>query len=271
MTRIVFYFSATGNCLYIARELASKEGGQIVSIPQVMKEGKFEFEADEIGLVSPVYAGIVPNMVREFLGKAKFKANYLFAVATYGMAQGTIVENIDSIAKENGINFNYIATIIMVDNWLHVFDMVKQKAMDKHIPENLARIQKEVDSHTNWHEPITEEMREGQRSFLEFSKFDKKTPFKFESSEHFCVDENCIKCGTCMRVCPRSNWAVTENGVKVSGTCDYCLACIHNCPKIAIHFLPSPNPALGKGPNPDEHYRNPHVTLAEIIASNNQH
>ena len=52
--RVVLYFSATGNCLYVARELAGKDG-ETLSIPQLMRNGQFEIGADEIGLVYPVY------------------------------------------------------------------------------------------------------------------------------------------------------------------------------------------------------------------------
>ena len=34
--------------------------------------------------------------------------------------------------------FDYIATIIMVDNWLPNFDMNEQRKIDNHIPENLS-------------------------------------------------------------------------------------------------------------------------------------
>ena len=61
--RIVFYFTATGNCLYVARQL-SKE---IVSIPQAFKQNRLTYEADEIGIVAPTYEGAPPEMVKKFL------------------------------------------------------------------------------------------------------------------------------------------------------------------------------------------------------------
>lgn len=35
--RVVLYFTGTGNCLYVARQLAGKEG-EILSIPQLMRK-----------------------------------------------------------------------------------------------------------------------------------------------------------------------------------------------------------------------------------------
>lgn len=79
--RVVLYFTGTGNCLYVARQLAGKEG-EILSIPQLMRKKQFEIEADEIGLVYPIYGHMPPYMVREFIKKAQLKAEYKFAVLT---------------------------------------------------------------------------------------------------------------------------------------------------------------------------------------------
>ena len=48
---MIFYFTGTGNSLYVAKELDE----DIISIPQVIKEERPEFTADSIGIVCPVY------------------------------------------------------------------------------------------------------------------------------------------------------------------------------------------------------------------------
>jgi len=78
--RIVFYFTATGNSLYVARSLTEMP----ISIPQAMKDGNLDFTADEIGFVFPDYAATAPLIVREFVEKAKFNAPYIFSVITFG-------------------------------------------------------------------------------------------------------------------------------------------------------------------------------------------
>lgn len=64
--RIIFYFTGTGNSLYMARQL-TEENTELLSIPQMVKQGKYEFEADEIGIVYPIYGHMPPNMVRKFI------------------------------------------------------------------------------------------------------------------------------------------------------------------------------------------------------------
>ena len=131
--RIIFYFTGTGNCLYVARQLGGKDA-ELLSIPQLMKHKKFKFEADEIGLVYPIYGHMPPNMVRRFIQKAQLKADYRFAVLTYGNRKCSAVEIWDDVSRKAGTKFDYINTIKMVDNWLPNFDMNEQVLIDKHIP-----------------------------------------------------------------------------------------------------------------------------------------
>lgn len=96
--RIIFYFTGTGNCLYIARQLADEQT-RLLSIPQLVKHGEYEFEADEIGIVYPIYGHMPPNMVRNFIRKAKLKADYKFAVLTYGNRKCNAVEIWDELTR----------------------------------------------------------------------------------------------------------------------------------------------------------------------------
>ena len=125
-----FYFTGTGNSLYIARQLAG-ENAELLSIPQMVKRGKYEFEADEIGIVYPIYGHMPPYMVRQFIQKAKLKAEYKFAVLTYGARKCNAVEIWDRISCKADNAFDYINTIIMVDNWLPNFDMNEQLKIEQ--------------------------------------------------------------------------------------------------------------------------------------------
>ena len=73
------------------------------------------------------------------------------------------------------------------------------------------------------------------------------------------VNDDCIHCGICAKVCSANNITVTENGVRFSDHCEVCYAFLHNCPRHAIHL---PKEAGTK------QFRNEHVNLADIITSN---
>lgn len=70
----ICYFTATGNCLYVANRI----GEELLSIPQLMRNGQLEICDDAVGIVCPVYAVEMPMMVREFLSKVKIKTDYFF-------------------------------------------------------------------------------------------------------------------------------------------------------------------------------------------------
>ena len=79
------------------------------------------------------------------------------------------------------------------------------------------------------------------------------------------VNEDYIGCGTCTRVCPRGCIRLEDGRPVYDYTdCINCMACAHACPKIAIKLT------CVKEPNPNARYRNPNITLAELIQANRQ-
>ncbi len=267
--RLILYFTGTGNCLYVARQLADDNTG-LLSIPQLMKQKKFDFEAEEIGLVYPIYGHMPPYMVRQFLKKAKLNADYTFAVLTFGMRKCNAVEILDGITRKAGYRFDYISTLMMVDNWLPNFDMNEQMKMDKHIPENLAAIKADINIHRQWMQPVSQEERDMHAGFMALSGLDPEVGFLKKSEKCFVVTDRCVGCGICTDVCPRGNYSLTGNGVKMSGDCEFCFACIQNCPQKAIKFAKvDDDPLLANGEvNPDARYRNEHVSVMDIKRAN---
>lgn len=171
MSRLIFYFTGTGNCLYVARQLAD-DNTELLSIPQLMKQKELNFEADEIGLVYPIYGHMPPYMVRQFLKKAKLKADYTFAILTFGARKCNAVEILDGITRKADYRFSYISTLMMVDNWLPNFDMNEQVKMDKHIPENLAVIKNDINSQKHWIQSVSQEERDKHAGFMAYTGLD---------------------------------------------------------------------------------------------------
>lgn len=252
--RIVFYFTATGNSLFIAKQLSDSP----LSIPQELKKTDLTYEADEIGFVFPDYAAAVPVIVREFVEKARFKASYIFSVITFGNASVNVAEWWNDWAKAKGLNNNYINTILMVDNYLPVFDMNEQIKIDKKTDENMAGIISDISGHKDFIAPsemgwFTKEMLQGMQD-MHFSQ---------KSEQLIKLDaDKCIQCTTCTEVCPRGNFSLASGGLQISGKCEFCLACVQNCPQHAL--------SLERERNKEARYRHPDISLNEIKRANRQ-
>ena len=251
----ILFFTATGNSLYIAKEL----GDKLVSIPQAMQRGQYSFSDDVIGVVCPTYSHLPPHIVQSFLQKAQFASAYLFMVMTYGNNHSGAASLTYDLCHSFGLNFNYITTIKMVDNYLPVFDMNEQKALDKHIDEQLNAIKEKIKSRINEIVPITDDElawhKAGQKRNAEIPAFN-------DGSQITVLKDKCVGCGICAKICPSGNFYL-ENGIakRRSSKCEFCLACANLCTNKAIICS-----IMDK--NPNARYRNENVSLSEIIKAN---
>lgn len=253
---MVFYFTGTGNSLYVAKQIEKKP----ISIPQAIHEEKLFFSADSIGIVTPVYGHEAPPMVKEFMKKATFQTDYFYMILTYGNRHGGAAELAEQFCKECGIKPSYINILMMVDNWLPSFDMDEQKKIDKKVEEHLAVILEDLKARKNKISPVTDVDRAAHQQFLAGMG---KMPA--DAWQHLLkVTENCVGCGVCEKVCPSVSIRIVDGkAVHIPGKCQTCLACIHACPQKAIGLaIPEKNP--------DARYRNEHISLKEIINANSQ-
>ena len=249
----ICYFTATGNSFYAARRI----GGQLLSIPRLMKTGRLTVSDDAVGIVCPVYAGEMPAMVRSFLSRAAITAGYFFFVYTYGMSSSVAVPNAIDAARKAGRKLDYAAAVKMVDNYLPGFEAKHQMetAGGKNIEGQIDQICRDLASRKN--------------NVSGLSVFQKlamtavhgtmgRALLNGNAARSYRVNDACVRCGICAKVCPADNIRVTDR-VEFSDHCEVCYACIHNCPQNAIHL---------KSEKSTVRFRNEHVTLQDILASN---
>lgn len=151
----------------------------------------------------------------------------------------------------------------MLDNAIIVFDMEEQKKLDagKKVDEHIALLKADIDARKEMIEFATDEEKTFYRGFMKYTAdFGRMYSFPL-----YGVNEDCIGCGTCTRVCPRGCIRLEDGRPVYDYTdCINCMACAHACPKIAIKLT------CVKEPNPNARYRNPNITLAELIQANRQ-
>ncbi|MBB6215525.1 ferredoxin [Anaerosolibacter carboniphilus] len=252
----IFYFTATGNSLYVAKRF----GGELYSIPKVLKSNELSYEDEKIGIIFPCYGLAAPGIVREFMEKVTLKSPYIFAILTYGNMVANGAGWFAEYAKKNNITIHYANSLLMVDNYLPIFDIEQQKQKPKNIEENLSSLLMDVSESKKF-------IHKGSLldSFLTtgIERISKVIP-NFNSVKNFSINDNCNGCGTCTKVCPRNNLSINKefkNSKPIYGdTCEFCLACINLCPKNAIK--------LKKEKNPNARFKNENITIKEIIDSN---
>lgn len=250
----ILYFTATGNGLYLAKKI----GGTLISIPKSVKDGNHHFSDDKIGIIFPIYGLTVPPYIGTFLQKLQLDSNYIFAVMSYGMMTGAAVDYLSEFASKCGIHFAYINTIKMVANYLPYFNMKNQK-------ENEPK--RQIDQHLNL---IIDDINNSKQlipkdSFM--SKFLTKMvlkSYKFNTgvgvTKNYRIEDTCIKCGICEKVCPVNNIKVNVAKPVFDSKCISCLSCTHNCPQNAIRLA---------GERSNSRFRNQNINIKEIIDSNN--
>lgn len=231
---MIFYFTGTGNSLYVAKMLDT----DIISIPQIIKKPELHFSADKIGIVCPIYGHEMPAMVQDFIAKASFTTDYFYLVLTYGARHGGAAELADQYIRKTGKKADYIASIEMVDNFLPAFDMNEQVNMEKPVEERLAQIKQDIAKRKCFIEKATEADKAIHAAYL--ARVNNGPPTIWSD---FLITADCIGCGICAKVCP-GGCIHLENQFAIHNIegCQACYACIHACPRMSIQFAHLPQP-----------------------------
>lgn len=256
MSVTLYYFSATGNSLTTARILAEELGDcRLVPVSAVKDEAKVMETADTVGFVFPVYYGEMPYPVRELLGKMVFQPeSYVFMLNTYRGHGGAVAQRMDALLRTRGQKLALAMGIPMPGN-----SFINAPEKDKeYLEQQHANIAAHLDAIRN---------REVNSYFSE--EVLPLRPVSYPNNfRGITADENCIGCGTCLKVCPMNNIVLKDGKAVIGDNCATCLSCFHWCPKEAIWM--SKKEEMWDRMKQDiarrSKYQHPQVTLADIAA-----
>jgi len=255
---MIFYFSTTGNCKYVASRVAAEIGEETVAIADCLKNQAFSFEVrdgEKTGLVLPTYFWGLPAIVDEFLTKLKLQISgsgnsYTFLIATCGNSTGQVGGLVENRLKRNGFSLDGRFSVRMPDTWTPIFDLT-DKAQIRRIN---AEAEKQIDE-------ITGQIKQQTRGDFCFGKKPMFTVriarLLYESNrktKNFTVEDNCTGCGLCAKKCPVGAIELHESKpVWIKKKCTLCLGCLHRCPEFAIQY--------GKKTRKHGQYVNPNVKI----------
>lgn len=252
----MFYFTATGNSLYVAKQLDETR----ISIAQAVHDEEKVYTAEKIGVICPVFGHEVPPLVRKFLTSSTFRTDYFYVILTYGNRHGGAAELTQKLLEDFGIHPSYINVVLMADNFLPGFDMNVQKALDKNVDGQMKQIIQDILIGKQYIAPVTDADRAAHQEYLDRIAGMPEDAF----SKAYRITDACIGCGICTKVCPKKCLHMEgQKSVWEPEGCMMCMACIHTCPTMAIQMrMPEKNPKA--------RYRNENISICEIVDANNQ-
>lgn len=251
---MIFYFSATGNCRYVARRLAGATQDELLFIPDLLKEGRTSFSAgpgERVGLVVPTYFWGLPALVGSFMKKLTLTAPpdaYCYFVATCGVTPGSAGAFAQRLLRQKGFRFSALCSVRMPDTWTPIFDLSD--------PARVAARSASAEGEIDRAAALVQSREKGDflRGKIPFPislAFARPAYQLQRATWHFSVSDACVGCGLCEAQCPVG--AIELRGgrpVWVKKRCEICLGCLHRCPRFAI--------AYGRNTAGHGQYQNPH-------------
>ncbi|MDR1322909.1 MAG: EFR1 family ferrodoxin [Candidatus Margulisbacteria bacterium] len=235
MNTVLYYFTGTGNSLETARLIGQKLGDtQLISIASLQKETAVICEAEQIGLIYPVYMFGLPLIVRRFAEKLRAAKShaYIFSVATYGGSAGAANSQLKKILRKNGLILQGGFGLKMPGNYTVLYGAPAHKTLVKMIARAGAQTNRLAERILNQEKSLA------RSNFLActlgqwfYHKIMSTLP---AADKNFHVKDSCTSCGICARLCPAENIYLQNGRPNWLHRCEQCLACLQWCPAEAI-------------------------------------
>lgn len=257
MKTTIFCFSATGNSLFVSRELA-KLLGDVTLVPinaQTLKQ--MHGIPDLIGFVFPVYFCGIPKLVRDFVLSLDIKpTTYIFTVSTLGGSDYLSHQQIDQLLETKNSRLSYHAAIAMPGNYQLMYNTASGERQTKLFAKARNRIALIIDDIKSKRiKPLTH--KKGLLAQF-FDYYYRKAYNNFGGKDYnFRATEACVHCELCAKVCPVQNILMKDAKPSWQGKCQLCLACLHWCPTQAIQYL---NKTVKR-----RRYHHPEITPEDIM------
>lgn len=263
MKTTLFYFSATGNSLQLARDVAANLGNcELVSIATAMADGTCASSSERIGFVFPVFAWGLPRMVQDFVARVELPhAKYLFAISTCVAIPGNTLGELAARLKAKGLRLHAGFAVGAARSSLMKLNRLDQIIIrlngHREKPRRGEDRLSEMVDHIRASRVLPPE-KSGWAANIFGSMLHGPALKAFKTSDaQFVVSETCKGCGNCAKLCPRGNIRLTDGRPAFTHNCELCHACIQWCPQFAIR-----HPGFDTNPR---QYRNPAVRISDLV------
>ncbi|MBN1649146.1 MAG: EFR1 family ferrodoxin [Spirochaetales bacterium] len=249
MSTTIYYFSGTGNSLFIAKKLNSLlPDSELVPVVKCIRENDFETKSENIGFVFPVHGVTIPIPIRIFLKNMDVKsARYFFTVATRG---GSIFRGfpvINKALKRHGksLDAGFIVNMVTNDPKLSFYRDVSREEFDSiqaNALHKLESIKEIITNRGKYHDDDNSGVVFSKNRLLN-SFLSHLIPFMthFISPlvrKYFYADSKCTGCGKCEKICLSRKIKMKDKRPvwQKRVTCYLCYSCLNYCPAKAIQI-----------------------------------
>ena len=259
MTTTIYYLSATGNSLYMARRIQQQleQTGQVVRLVSIAKALREQdlCPAGRVGFVMPLHFFGLPLLGEEFLTRLDLsQVTYSFLVMTCGWHyMSDAFHAVRRLFAAQGGKLSAAFYVDMVSVYLPLGDIPPEAKKNHRLQKAAVRIEKVA-------EAIMHEQSSYDREYLNvvsglIHSYVRK--HRQELDQDFRAGESCNQCGLCAKICPVANIHLGETGPVWQHHCTQCLACLHICPQKTIE--------LGKTTIGRQRYHHPEIRSNELF------
>ena len=234
---MIFYFTGTGNSLYIAKRIAGITGDTLISMNDKIKQNDTQLIHIENRLVFvvPTYGWRIPRVVERWIRTTQFTgAVQAWFVMDCGSEIGNAAKYIRRLCEQKSFHYLGVTQIVMPENYIAMFN-APEEAEAKRIIENAIPI---IDSAAQ--KIMNGEAFPSPRSNLKDRfRSNAVNPIFYRlivKADAFRADSKCVGCGKCAELCPLNNITLKDRKPVWGKNCTHCMACICHCPVEAIEY-----------------------------------
>ena len=254
----IYYYSATGNSLYVAKTMAAKlKDCKLLSIPSLRADKDVIADTEGVGFIFATHYFGLPPLVIQFIEKLKMeKVQYSFAAVTCGSFISSTLHQVDKILLQKNKKLNAGFHVGMISSYIPLSDIPPKEKLQKKLAAADQKIEKMAEVVLG-----QQNQRESEYLWLPSRAINAYWREKrlSQSYRKFSASSSCISCGCCEKICPVDNIKMKQGKPEWSENCQECLACLHFCPTGSIEFGTS---TAGR-----KRYHHPKITSTEIIQS----
>ncbi len=234
---MVICFSGTGNSRHLARILSKELCVDLIDANESIKSrASLDLYSEKPYIfLSPTYAWRIPKVFEKLIEKSRFNGcKNVYFILTCGDDNGNSRKYLEKLCSKKGFNLLGVEEIRMPENYLVMFDVPnkeKSERIIKRAEEKLSALAKLIENNESFNDKKTTFTDKRKSDIVNILFYP-----MFVSARKFTVNNKCISCGKCEKLCPLNNIKITDGKPQWEKNCTHCMACICACPVEAIEY-----------------------------------